>query len=89
MNKQRRQQPNELAEKIRALKDEVETLRDEEQDYYDNMPESFQGGEKGDKAYTLRASAPRYSAKVTCYSTSKQTGILVIRAYLSRFPYSR
>ena len=49
MNKQRRQQPNELAEKIRALKDEVETLRDEEQDYYDNMPESFQNGEKGDR----------------------------------------
>lgn len=32
---------------------------------------------------------PENSAKVTCYSTSKQTGILVIRAYLSRFPYSR
>ena len=59
MNKQRRKQIYELAEKIRELKDEVETLRDEEQDYYDNMPESFQGGEKGDKAYTLRASAPR------------------------------
>ncbi len=28
----------------------METLRDEEQDYYDNMPESFQSGEKGDRA---------------------------------------
>lgn len=30
MNKQRRKQIYELAEKIRELKDEVETLRDEE-----------------------------------------------------------
>lgn len=26
------------------------TLRDEEQDYFDNMPESLQAGEKGEKA---------------------------------------
>jgi len=25
-------------------------VRDEEQEAYDNMPESFQGGEKGEKA---------------------------------------
>lgn len=50
MNKTRRQQLNELAEKIRELNDEVETLRAEEQDYYDNMPESFQDGEKGERA---------------------------------------
>lgn len=37
----RRTQLNELTEKIRELRDEVETLRNEEQDYYDNMPESF------------------------------------------------
>jgi uncharacterized coiled-coil DUF342 family protein len=29
---------------------EAEELRDEEQDYLDNMPESLQGGEKGEKA---------------------------------------
>ena len=28
----------------------IETLKDKEQDYYDNMPESFQGGEKGERA---------------------------------------
>lgn len=33
-----------LAEEAQA---EAEELRDEEQDYYDNMPESLQGGEKG------------------------------------------
>ena len=32
------------------LKDEVESIRDEEQEYFDNMPEGLQGGEKGEKA---------------------------------------
>ena len=29
------------------LKEQVESIRDEEQEYYDNMPESLQSGEKG------------------------------------------
>lgn len=29
---------------------EIETLTGEEQDYYDNMPESFQDSERGEKA---------------------------------------
>jgi uncharacterized coiled-coil DUF342 family protein len=32
------------------LHGELESLRDEEQEYYDNMPESFQNGEKGTTA---------------------------------------
>lgn len=31
---------------------EMESLRDELQDWYDNLPESFQGGEKGDALQT-------------------------------------
>jgi hypothetical protein len=38
--------PNRLAEAVGI----IEGLRDEEQDYYDNMPEALQGGEKGDNA---------------------------------------
>jgi flagellar biosynthesis chaperone FliJ len=34
-------------EEARSL---LSDIRDEEQEYYDNMPESLQGGEKGDKA---------------------------------------
>ena len=59
MNAQRRKQINDLIEqasvlagKANDLVGEIETLRDEEQDYFDNMPESLQGGEKGDKAQT-------------------------------------
>lgn len=39
-----------LAGKIEGLKAEAESIRDEEQEYYDNMPESFQSGEKGQAA---------------------------------------
>lgn len=39
-----------IARRFDALKDELECARDEEQDYYDNMPEGLQSGEKGDAA---------------------------------------
>lgn len=35
---------------IDSLKGELETAKDEEQDYLDAMPESFQQGDKGSKA---------------------------------------
>jgi chromosome segregation ATPase len=33
-----------------SLQSEIEGLKDEEQEYYDNMPESLQGGDKGQAA---------------------------------------
>lgn len=50
MNNDRRKQIEQVRNDLDGLKADVESLRDEEQDYYDNMPESFQGGEKGDAA---------------------------------------
>jgi hypothetical protein len=41
MNKQRRQQIVKIAETISELSSELETLRDEEQEYLENMPESL------------------------------------------------
>ena len=38
------------AEVLRPLKDKVSDLRDEEQEYLDNMPEGLQSGDKGDAA---------------------------------------
>ena len=32
------------------MRGSVEELKDVEQEYYDNMPESFQAGEKGQKS---------------------------------------
>lgn len=57
MNKARRKQIEAIRAAIADLKDNIqnahddlETIRGEEQDYYDNMPESIQGGDKGQKA---------------------------------------
>jgi seryl-tRNA synthetase len=45
-------QIEELAEKARSLAADVESIKDEEDDYLSNMPESFQNGEKGEAAQT-------------------------------------
>lgn len=57
MNKERRKaiesalatlaKAKELADEARTA---LEEARDEERDYYDNMPESLQGGERGERA---------------------------------------
>lgn len=46
----------ELVGQATTLRDELEELRDEEQEYYDAMPESLQGGDKGTKAEAAIAS---------------------------------
>jgi hypothetical protein len=53
MNKVRRKALREIAEQIGTLRDELETLHDEEDEYRENIPESLQGGEK----YELSESA--------------------------------
>lgn len=57
MNKDRRKEIQEVADRIGELatlrdelKDAIESIRDEEQDYFDNMPESFQYADRGLKA---------------------------------------
>lgn len=50
MNKARRKAIQDVIAKLETLRDEVESLLNDEQDYYDNMPESFQDGDKGQAA---------------------------------------
>lgn len=50
MNNARRKEINILIAELEDLKSRLESVLEEEQDYLDNMPESFQGGEKGEKA---------------------------------------
>jgi len=45
-----RGQLEDLANNLENLKNEIETPRDEEQEYFDTMPESIQGGDKGQVA---------------------------------------
>lgn len=50
MNKERRAALAALVQRIEEVVSEAETLRDEEQEYFDNMPEAFQDGERGQAA---------------------------------------
>ena len=52
MNAARRKETNRIKDAIDALKQDVVTLQDAEQEAFDSLPESFQAGEKGDKAQT-------------------------------------
>lgn len=50
MNKARRKEIDSVITIITDAKEKLESIRDEEQEYYDYMPENFQLGEKGEAA---------------------------------------
>ena len=50
MNKERRKQIAAVVSQIETALTQLEALRDEEQDYMDNMPESLQGSTKYEDA---------------------------------------
>lgn len=47
MNKTRRQQLRKWLEDVENIKNELETICSDEQDYFDNMPENLQGSQRG------------------------------------------
>lgn len=49
MNKERRKRLEDLMGQLSTIKDEIEELRDAEQDAFDNLPESLQAGERGEQ----------------------------------------
>lgn len=49
MNKERRKQLDKAIAMLDEAKSIIESVRDEEQDAFDNMPESLQAGERGEK----------------------------------------
>ena len=49
MNKLRRKTLSEILDRIEGLQLEIQEVLDEEQESLDNLPESFQNGEKGEK----------------------------------------
>ena len=53
MNAERRKLLAEAKQKIEEGMGLIEQALQEEQDYFDNMPESFQTGSKGDAAQTV------------------------------------
>lgn len=50
MNQSRRNRIREIQEKLTSLTEEVELLLEEEQDAYENMPDSIKESECGEKA---------------------------------------
>lgn len=49
MNKVRRKELGIILSKLEILKIEIESIKEIEEEVYDNMPESFREGEKGDE----------------------------------------
>lgn len=50
MNDTRRKKIESIISKIADITQELTEVKEEEDDYYNNMPESFQSGAKGEKA---------------------------------------
>ena len=50
MNKARRKEIDSVIATLEEAKERLESIRDDEQEYYDTMPENFQYGEKGEAA---------------------------------------
>lgn len=51
MNKQRRSRLQKVIDQLEELKQEVSSICEEEQEAYDNMPESLQDGDRGSQMY--------------------------------------
>lgn len=49
MNNTCRKEIDKLTAQIEEIKEAIEALRDEEQEAFDNMPESLQDGERGER----------------------------------------
>jgi hypothetical protein len=47
MNNERRKQIADLIAQLSTIEDDASTLAEQEREYFDNMPESLQQGEKG------------------------------------------
>ena len=52
MNKIRRNQLKAIQEKMAELRDLIDAVLSDEQEAYDNLPESFQDGERGEAMQT-------------------------------------
>lgn len=48
MNKQRRSVLRDLIDRLNPIRDELESVKDEEQDAYDNLPDGLRDGMRGE-----------------------------------------
>jgi len=52
MNKARRKAIREIGDQLETLAERIEEIRDEEQEYIDNMPDSMQSSERAEVAWS-------------------------------------
>lgn len=64
MNKQRRNRLQKVIDKLEELKEEVSSICEEEQEAYDNIPESLQDGEIGIRC-TITSAASKTSRVIS------------------------
>ncbi len=48
MNAERRKKLDDILSRLEQIRADIKIVKDEEQEAYDNLPESFQNGEKGE-----------------------------------------
>ncbi len=53
MNAKRREKLTEIRDRLNEYQSDLVTLHDQEQDYLDNMPESFRNSAKGEEVETV------------------------------------
>lgn len=83
MNKERRKAIEAVKTRLENLKaelesihDEIDTLAGEESDYFDNMPESFQEGDKGQAAEAARDALYEARDAIDNFDLDEITGYL-------------
>ncbi|EGN9484924.1 hypothetical protein IS238_000318 [Salmonella enterica] len=62
MNNERRKHLAVLSQQLAELKDDVQSVPDEEEDAFNNLPEGIQNGERGDAMQTATALEAAVSA---------------------------
>lgn len=65
-----------LQGKIQDIANQLESIKDEEQEYYENMPESLQGGDKGDRAQEAVSSMEDALAMLEDFDIDEITNLL-------------
>ncbi|EAP3798240.1 hypothetical protein ONP73_03540 [Salmonella enterica subsp. enterica serovar Lille] len=55
MNNERRKRLTALSQQLAELKDDIQSVLDEEEEAFSNLPESLQNGERGDAMQTAIA----------------------------------
>lgn len=83
MNKERRKtlqtfikQVDDLRDRADALRNEIDEIREEEQEYFDNMPENFQEGDKGQKAQEAIDAMENAGSDLECFDWDSIIGYL-------------